>query len=363
MAELGLNARIDAIGNVRGVYPGFDPTAGTLLIGSHVDTVVGAGAYDGVLGVMLALALIKALDGERFPFAIEVIAFSEEEGVRFQTPFLSSRAVTGTLTQADLQLRDASGVTVEQAIRSFNLDPAHLNCAKLDGRTLGFLEFHIEQGPVLDNEALSLAVVDSIAGQSRLQLVFTGKANHAGTTPMPLRCDALAGACEWVGTVENAAQSTAGLVATVGRLKVLPGASNVIPGEVHLSLDVRHASNETRVSAVNKMLSVAQQICIARRLSVEWQPQLDQCAVKLDSRFLVMLEHALVACGQPPRRMMSGAGHDAMILAGQVPSAMVFLRSPGGISHHPDEAVMVTDVELAIRVGLSFLHELSHTYR
>ena len=234
MEEAGMEIWIDSAGNLRGVY---GEGARRLMIGSHVDTVPDAGAYDGVLGVVLAIALVRALGGRRMKFAIEVVAFSEEEGVRFGVPFIGSRAMIGTLDDELLGRRDARGVTVAQAIRDFGLDAVWTG---QEACPTGYLEFHIEQGPVLDSLGLPLGVVTGIVGQSRFEVTFRGEANHAGTTPMHLRRDALAAAARWTSFVERTARATPGVVATVGALHVHPGATNVVPGEARASLDVRH---------------------------------------------------------------------------------------------------------------------------
>ena len=347
----GSRVVVDSIGNLRGLYQGRDPGAPRLLIGSHVDTVPGAGAYDGVLGVMLGIALVEALDGRRMRYGIEVIAFSEEEGVRYGVPFLGSRAFTGTF---DPELLDV----VAPAVREFGLDPGGIPQASFEGDVRAYLEFHIEQGPVLDSLDLPLGIVEGIVGLSRLELRFIGKANHAGTTPMHLRKDALAGAAEWITLVERTALDTAGLVATVGRIQALPGASNVIPGEVRAMLDVRHARDEVRLIAVEQLIASAQNMAHRRGLTVEHESLLNQAAVACDPDLVNRLERAVAGSGYPVHRMPSGAGHDAMILAGKVPIAMLFVRSPGGISHHPDESVHPADVDAALNVGLRFLEEL-----
>jgi allantoate deiminase len=359
MESLGLEVRVDAIGNLRGLYRGADSGAKRLIIGSHLDTVPNAGAYDGVLGVVLAIALVEALGKHSLPFDIEVIGFSEEEGVRFRVPFIGSRALIGTIDRELLNRCDARNVTLEQAIRNFGLDPSRIDEAALDPQAFAYLEFHIEQGPVLDSLDKPLAVVEAIAGQTRVILVFTGQANHAGTTPMHLRHDALAGAAEWMGIVETEAKDVPGLVATVGSLEVQPGAANVIPGEVRLSLDVRHASDEVRTRAVDGLLQKAQEVARTRGLSSNWKLVSEQCAVKMDPALIQLAERALHAAGSPAERMVSGAGHDAMILARKVPSVMIFLRSPGGISHHPQETVRVEDVELALHAGVHFIEQLA----
>ena len=360
MEQLGMRPEVDAIGNLRGFYPGREAGAEPLLIGSHIDTVPDAGAYDGVLGVTLALALIERLGGRRLRFGIEVIAFSEEEGVRFGFPFLGSLALIGALDAEILERRDTAGVTVAQAIRNFGLDPACVPNAALQRDVLGYLEFHIEQGPVLEKLDLSLGVVEAIAGQSRLDFRFIGKANHAGTTPMALRRDALAGAAEWVGAVERVARSTPGLVATVGRIEAQPGAENVIAGEARASLDVRHATDDVRLRALSEIEREATAIAGRRGLTVGREIRLDQSAVACDRGLTAMLARAAEKAGCRAHPMTSGAGHDAMIVARRAPAAMLFLRSPGGTSHHPSESVRPADVEAALETGLAFLGELEN---
>jgi allantoate deiminase len=233
---LGAQVQIDAAGNFRAVYAAAQPRARRLLIGSHLDTVPNAGAYDGVLGVVLAVALVEGLDGRRLPFGIEVVGFSEEEGVRFGMPFIGSRALVGRFDQELLDLRDVEGISVRKAIETFGLHPEEIAQAELENDALAYVEFHIEQGPVLESLKQPLAAVEAIAGQTRSEFTFIGRANHAGTTPMHLRCDAVAGAAEWIGTVERVATETPGLVATVGKIETRPGATNVIAGEARLSL-------------------------------------------------------------------------------------------------------------------------------
>ena len=359
MERLGMRVHVDAAGNVRGEYEGRERSEARLLIGSHVDSVPGAGAYDGVLGVVLGIALIEALAKRRFRFGLEIVAFSEEEGVRFGVPFIGSRALTGTLNGDLLSVRDADGVTVAEAIRRFGLDPARLPEAVVDPRgVLGYLEFHIEQGPVLESLNLGLGIVTAIAGQSRLGVTFRGTANHAGTTPMHLRRDALAAAAQWISMVEREARAVAGLVATVAQIDAKPGTANVIAGEVRTSLDVRHASDVERRAAVAKLLAQAEEIGKERGITVEAERRLDQATVGCDEGLVKTLEGAVSSAGFTVHRMVSGAGHDAMVLAGHVPAAMLFLRSPKGVSHHPDETVLEEDVDAALQAGLNFLAQL-----
>jgi allantoate deiminase len=363
LASLGVSARVDAAGNLRGIYPGATPEAPLLLIGSHLDTVPNAGAYDGILGVTLAVALLEALKGRRLPFAIEVVGLSEEEGVRFGRPFIGSRALVGRLDDDLLACRDAQGISVRRAIEDFGLQLAEIPRARLGTDVLGYLEFHIEQGPVLENLGFALGAVEKIAGQSRLEFTFAGRANHAGTTPMHLRHDALAGAAEWIVTVENAAEVIAatskGLVATVGVLDVRPGAVNCIAGQARVSLDVRHASDEVRESAVKDLVQRAQEIAQRRELRVSSEMLLDQRAVAMDGFLVRQIADAMCQVGCEPHRMVSGAGHDAMILAEQVPAAMIFLRTPGGVSHDPSETVRPGDIAKAIACGMQLLQQLA----
>jgi len=359
MKPLGIQVRIDAAGNLRGFYPAAQLDAPRLLIGSHLDTVPNAGAYDGVLGVVLAVALLERLQGQRFPFGIEVVGFSEEEGVRFGTPFIGSRALVGRLDQELLDAQDSDSISVRRAIENFGLNPEGIPQAELENDTLGYLEFHIEQGPVLEGLNQPLAAVEAIAGQSRLEFAFCGRANHAGTTPMHLRCDALAGAAEWIAAVERVAQGAPGLVATVGKIEVKPGAANVIAAEARLTLDVRHSSDDIRVRAVGDLNRQAQAIAARRGLSVRESTLLSQRAVVMDPFLIGEIENAILKTGCKAHRMVSGAGHDAMIMAEKVPAAMIFLRTPGGISHDPAESVAVEDVEKAIRCGLHLLDQLA----
>src|SRR5215470_7271893 len=257
MERLEAQVSVDAAGNFRGFYPAGHSPAPRLLLGSHLDTVPNAGAYDGVVGVVLAIALLEALEGRRLPFGIEVIGFSEEEGVRFGTPFIGSRALVGSLDAELLGCRDKHGVSVERAIEEFGLQPVEIPRAALPGDCLGYLEFHIEQGPVLDHLGRPLAAVDAIVGQNRLEFTFSGHANHAGTTPMHLRQDALAGAAEWVVAVESLAQRIPGLVATVGFVDARPGTTNVIAGVARAALDLRHTSDNARAEALEELTRAA----------------------------------------------------------------------------------------------------------
>jgi allantoate deiminase len=362
MVALGMEVHVDAAGNLRGLWRPENAGKRRLVLGSHVDTVPDAGAYDGVLGVVLSLEWVRLAQEAVLPMTIEVIAFSEEEGVRY-VPFLGSRAVAGTFDKSMLAYEDADGIRMDEAIRTFGLDPSKIDAAALDPQVLGFVEIHIEQGPVLDADNIQLAVISGIVGQTRLGLRFTGQANHAGTTPMNLRHDALAAAAEWITTVETsvalaAATDQTGLVATVGKVDVVPNATNVIPGRVDVSLDLRHASNHTRSWWTRELLKDAESAAHKRGVVLESVLK-NEPAVEMDRNLSLNLKLAVEAAGYPLREMPSGAGHDAMVMATRVPTAMLFLRSPGGISHHPSESVLEGDVEAALHVGQKFLARLA----
>jgi allantoate deiminase len=359
MEALSMTVHVDAAGNLCGLWQPAGAGGARLIMGSHIDTVPNAGAYDGILGVALALEWVALAQELALPLALEVIAFSEEEGVRFGVPFIGSRVVAGRFDPALLEFKDSDGVTMEQAILDYGLDPGHIAEAAVDGDVLGFVELHVEQGPVLDSAGLSVAAVSEIMGQTRLSLKFTGQANHAGTTPMRLRRDALFAAAEWITAVETYALATEGLVATIGKLSVDPNASNVIPGVAQLSLDVRHPDDTSRNDAVDSLLAKANVIAARRGLTATCVREMDQPAVPMDERLTAFVTEAIDACGLRVKTMPSGAGHDAMVMAARMPAAMLFLRSPGGISHHPAETVLEEDVEAALHVGRKFLLRLA----
>jgi allantoate deiminase len=347
----------DAAGNLRGRYPGSSSTS--LMIGSHLDTVPNSGAFDGMLGVMLGLSLVEALNGEKLPFSIELVGFSEEEGVRFHRPFIGSRALVGRLDSDFLATKDSDGISIAEALTSFGLDPLKIKDCQLGDEVSAFLEFHIEQGILLESEDKSLGIVQAIAGQTRAEMTFTGRARHAGTTPMRLRNDAVAGAAEWVVEVERLALETEGLVATVGDLRTHPGAGNVVAGQLRASLDVRHEEDAIRHRAVDILLAQADSIARRRGLTIASRMQMDQPAVAMDAGLCSLAAEAIHDIGMQPVSMVSGAGHDAMILAERVPSTMIFLRSPGGISHHPEESVRPQDVQNALAAGGAFLRHMT----
>ena len=361
LAAAGAEVTVDAAGNLRGLYAAAHSTAPRLLLGSHLDTVPNAGAYDGILGVVIAVALVESLQGRRLPFAIEIAGFSEEEGVRFGSPFIGSRALVGSLDEELLNRQDANGISVRDAIKHFGLSPSEIPRAALSNDTLAYLEFHIEQGPILESLGRSLGAVDAIAAQTRMTFEFMGRANHAGTTPMHLRHDAIAAAAEWIIDVERTAHNHSGLVATVGQIEAKPGATNVIAAEARVTLDVRHKSSDIRDGAVETLVRVAHEIAERRGLSLRQSVLLSQPAVAMDPFLVDQIHDAIRSADCQPHRMTSGAGHDAMILAEKVPAAMIFLRSPGGISHDPAESVEVEDVAKALDCGVHLLDQLANS--
>lgn len=358
MREAELQCRVDNAGNLRGVRIA-PQAAGRAVLFSHIDTVPNAGAFDGPLGVALAIEALAFTAEKPLPFTVEVIAFSEEEGVRFGFPFFGSMAVTGRVVPATLERRDAKGISVTEALYGFGLRPQNIpQSCTLAADVFAALEVHIEQGPVLEAKDLSVGVVERIVGQSRFELTFTGQANHAGTTPMNLRHDALAAAAQWITEVERYAANYEQLVATVGQLEVSPGAVNVVPGSVRATLDVRHPKDESRHAAVANLLIKAELASAKRAVRVSAKAMSKEAAVPMNRDLTLALQQAAERAGYQAHAMFSGAGHDAMILAPHVPTTMLFVRSPGGLSHHPDEAVRAEDVEAALATVIEFLRGL-----
>ncbi|MDB6067491.1 MAG: allantoate amidohydrolase [Pedosphaera sp.] len=363
MKEAGMSVLEDAIGNVIGRYPGQDEQAKTFILGSHLDTVRDAGKFDGPLGVVAAIACVEQLHEQniRLPFAIEVVSFADEEGVRFQTTYLGSRVLAGTFDMQHLKRVDSHGVTMAEAIRKFGGNPDKLKDARRDPQQLlGYAEIHIEQGPVLEKNQQPVGVVSAIAGQTRIKVRFTGQAGHAGTTPMALRKDALAAAAQFIVSVEMATQLFAGLLATVGQIEVQPGASNVIPGEVVLTVDVRHKLDGSRSAACARLQEVASQAGEKRGVAVEWEVVHEAQSVPCSRELSNLLAKAARKHLMEVSELISGAGHDAAAMGDITPAAMLFVRCKGGISHHPDESVTMEDVGMAIAVMSDFLQLLTN---
>jgi len=354
----GASIRTDALGNLIGRYPAAAPDGKTFLLGSHLDTVRDAGKFDGPLGVLVALACLERLHAQnrRLPFAIEIIGFADEEGVRFQSTYLGSRVLAGTLPASDLDRVDANGISLREAIRAFGGNPDSLAAAKFElGRAMGYVEVHIEQGPVLEQKQLAVGVVAAISGQTRVQITFRGAAGHAGTVPMSNRRDALCAAAEFVLVVEDLAQNRGGMVATVGEIAVQPGATNVIPGEAKLSLDIRHPDDSIRNRATMELRERAEAIAAERGLNCAWGITHDSAAVRCDRALTSVMENAVRRHQREVPLFASGAGHDAAALAAVIPVSMLFVRCRGGVSHHPDEFASEADIGVAIEVLSEFL--------
>ena len=365
MGDAGMAVREDAIGNLIGVYPADPASTETrrFILGGHLDSVRAAGRYDGILGVLSGIAVVERLHaaGERLPFAVEVVAFIEEEGLRFHSSFIASRAYAGIPIAGQLDYTDDDGVTLASAIRAYGGDPDAIPAgANASGELIGFLEAHIEQGPVLEREGLPVGVVTSIVGSTRATIHVAGMAGHAGTVPMALRRDALAAAAELVLAIESVGRETPGLVATVGQLAVAPGASNVIPGSVEATLDLRHADAAVRQHAYEAIQARGREIAQARGVEIGWTTVAGYEATPCDPNLMRLLSEAIADAGIRPLALPSGAGHDAISMAHIAPVAMLFVRCEGGISHNPAEAVDVTDVAVAIRVLEGFLRRVAN---
>ncbi|MFN3866808.1 MAG: allantoate amidohydrolase [Demequina sp.] len=365
MADAGLTAWQDAAGNQRGSVAG--PTAGSpvLLLGSHLDTVPGAGRYDGVLGTLMAIAVVGRLQaqGVSLPFGIEVLGFADEEGTRFGRTLLGSCAVAGTWDDAWWGLQDSHGVTLRDAFRAFGLDPSRVGDAALDpSRVIGYLEAHIEQGPLLQDADRPLGVVRGIMGARRFELEMIGEAGHAGGMPYGRRRDALLGASEVVTAVEVLARD-AGAVGTVGKLRAFPGAMNVIPGRVEFSLDLRAETDELRDNVWREIEETARKAAAARNLAFQVSEMHAARATQVGERLALAVEAGIRATGdQAPMRLLSKAGHDAMAIADLCDYAMLFIRCKDGVSHHRDESVRADDVEVALDAFEATVLELAGQY-
>ena len=362
MREAGMQAKLDAIGNAVGRYEAARPGLPCLMLGSHLDTVRDAGKYDGMLGVIAAIECVGFLNSKnkRLPFAIEVIGFGDEEGVRFGTTLLGSRAVAGTFDMDVLEAKDPQGKTMADALREFGLDPQAIpRIARKRSDVLAYAELHIEQGPVLEAEGLPVGVVTAINGFSRLRVTLRGAAGHAGTVPMSLRRDALAGAAECALAVERVARSHPELVGTVGRFEARPGAINVIPGEATFTVDVRAPQDSLREHAVAQIRSEIENVCRNRQLASEIESLQHFGVTTCAPRLIERMERAVASQGFRVRRLPSGAGHDGMALGAITEICMLFVRCKGGISHSPLESITREDADAGAKVLLEFIQSYS----
>ena len=356
MHEAGMAAHLDAIGNVCGRYEGDRPGLPCLMLGSHYDTVRDAGKWDGPLGLITAISCVADLNrrGRRLPFAVEVVGFADEEGVRFASTLLGSRAVAGTFAESALNSRDHAGISMRDALVTFGLDPEHIGAAARARRELlAYVELHIEQGPVLEKDNLPVGVVTAIAGATRLAANLTGMAGHAGTVPMALRRDALTGAAECITTIEELCRTDdGGLVGTVGYIDAMPGATNVIPGRVNFTIDLRAPTDAHRKRAVADIVrhieAIAKRRALALQIDVTHENRTVPCAPWLKAQ----VAEAVAAEGHPVFELASGAGHDGMAMIDIADVAMIFVRCRGGISHNPAEHVELADADAGARVLL-----------
>ena len=361
MRDAGMDeVRLDNAGNVIGRYEGETPGLSALITGSHQDTVSEGGKYDGMLGVLTPIACVKALreNGERLPFAIEVVAFGDEEGLRFQTSLFGSEALAGIMAPSELERTDDEGVSVAQALRDFGLDPDALpGLARKPEDVLAYVELHIEQGPVLEAEDLAVGIVTAITGAGRMTVTVTGTAGHAGTTPMDRRNDALTAAAEMILAIERRCSGHEGLVGTVGQVAVGPGATNVIPGEVAFSVDMRSGDAALLGGAIADVRAEIEAVCARRgvRAGIGDFGESEGCACA--PWLMDQLEAAVVAEGIAPLRLFSGAGHDAQAMDAVCDVGMLFLRCKAGVSHNPDEAISAGDAGTGVRVMLRFMRD------
>lgn len=358
MRDIGLEASLDPIGNVVGRYQGVGPAPRTLIIGSHIDTVRDAGRYDGNLGVIAALGCVEELARrrERLPFTIEVIAFGDEEGVRFPTTLNGSRALAGTFDPANLDQRDEQGVSLREALVWFGGDPAKVGTiARRREDVLAFVEVHIEQGPVLQDENLPVGIVTAINGATRLSVELSGTAGHAGTVPMRLRRDPMTAAAHMITAIDQIARRTSGLVATVGKIEARPGAANVIPGSVAFTIDARSPDDAIRTSGVDEISDALRVVAARHQVGLDMTSVYEAKAVVCDAGLGEQFADAIKRHHLRPFRLPSGAGHDAMAVSALCPVGMLFVRCRDGVSHTPAEAVTVEDADIAMRVLVDFV--------
>lgn len=361
MRDAGLDAHIDALGSVVGRIEGRNPDAPALLIGSHIDTVVDAGRYDGNLGVVLGIVVVEALRKQGLVPAcpIEVVAFGDEENVRFPTNLSTSYALAGRFNPAWLDGRDQDGVSLRDALTCFGGDPGGIAALARDpARYRGYLEVHIEQGPLLEARDLPVGIVSAINGITRARATVTGEAGHAGTVPMTMRRDALAAVAEMIGIVERVGSTRMDTVATVGVAQVQPGAINVIPARVDFTLDARAPDDAVRLVMVEDIVTGCGAAAQRRGVGLTLEPFMDSPATPMDKGLIALLDEAVRSVGVEPLHLASGAGHDAVAMANLCPAAMLFVRCKGGISHNPAESITVEDADVAARVLLEAVRRI-----
>lgn len=362
MRELGMSVRLDNGANLIGRHASLTPGARTLLLGSHQDTVPNGGKYDGILGVVLPLALIKYFKDNaiELPFHIDVVAFSDEEGTRFNSTLLGSKVLAGSFDDAMLSDTDDDGITLREALKDFGCCPERISGDRYTpGDVLAFLEVHIEQGPQLELESLPVGVVSAITGIERHRLVVHGHAGHAGTMPMHVRQDALVGAAEVIRLVDALCRDTEELVGVVGKIENAPNGVNVIPQATTLFIELRSPKDEIRRHARKQLLEQIKAHLIPHRLTFDAQLIYEQAAVQCSGWLKQELEYAIGESGVTPRVLFSGAGHDGLAMQSLCDIGMLFLRCTGGVSHHPDEAVLPGDLSVVVEVLVNVCRNLA----
>lgn len=362
MRAAGLEVSEDALGTVRGRMGAATGNSRRLLIGSHLDTVIDAGKYDGPLGVIAGIIAADEARKRNIPVAIDVLAFGDEEGSRFPSTLTSSSAVAGVFEHEALGVADRDGVTMAEALKAYGKNPADIPAAAYrPGEAAAYVEVHIEQGPRLEAAGEALGVVTGIVGQTRLRVTVTGEAGHAGTVPMNMRRDALAGAAEMILAVEIIASGAADMVATVGRIEAVPGAINIIPARVQFTVDLRCMDDAVRAAALKRLESDCRRAAAARGLNATFDYFHEVGAVACDADLQALLGQAIADAGGNPLPLASGAGHDAQVMAKLCPSVMMFVRCRGGISHNPAEFTSVEDMDAAIAALIRFIERFSET--
>jgi len=366
MESAGMSVHQDAIGNMTGRYPAAASAVSNeaIVIGSHLDTVINAGRFDGMLGVLSGIACVESLfeAGVQLNHPVEVIAFADEEGVRFQSTYLGSRAITGEFDAAVMSRTDADGISFSDALQAFNSGPDDIALIKREPKEmLAYLELHIEQGPVLQSKNVPVGVVSTISGATRLMIQLTGEAGHAGTVPMDLRRDALVAASHCIGIVETRCQGHDGLVGTVGHVNVEPGAGNVIPGSVQFSVDIRAAEDDLRTKTVSSVIADITSVCEKRNITIEVDRVHEAPTIPCNTQVVEQLEFAVAATGYETLTLPSGAGHDAAAMASITDVGMLFVRCKDGLSHHPDEFVTENDAIAGANVLMEAVIRLSES--
>ena len=353
MKDAGMQVHLDAAGTLIGTYKSSNKNAKTLILGSHQDSVINAGRFDGIMGVLLPILAVKKLHQKKtkLPFHIECVAFADEEGVRFPTALMGPQVLAGTFQMKDIQFKDSKGISIQQALNNFGGNHRKLNQLKRSKKSIiGFVETHIEQGPVLEKHKLPVGVVTGISGITRYICTIKGKASHAGTTPMNLRKDALAGAAEIIYVLEKKARTTKNIIITVGSVQNTPNAVNVISGEVTISVESRSLDNKKRVNIQKEIASIIKKICRSRNLSCQFKRTYDQKAVLCDKHLTGALSKSVKDLNYPLMKIPSGATHDASAMSDLCPIAMLFVQSKDGLSHNPKEFSKENDMQAAVRV-------------